>query len=173
MSFVSALGSWYTWAGLVAIPVVILLSDIWKWLCMPPGPTPLPFIGNKLPSSKPWIQFQEWSKIYGPIFTVWVGRRPTLVLSDPKIAVDLMEKRSNKYSSRPRFVVMGEMYQGGSVLVQPYGKEWSVRRKLLHRALTPAALRTYKVFSFPSPSFSPSSDATAGPPGGRIYSTSF
>jgi cytochrome P450 len=144
MSFLSALGSWYTWASLAAIPLVILLSDIWKWLRMPPGPTPLPFIGNKLPKSKPWIQFQEWSKIYGPIFTIWVGRRPTLVISDPKIAVELMEKRSNKYSSRPRFVVMGEIYANGSVLVQPYGKEWSVRRKLLHRALTPAALRTYK-----------------------------
>ena len=55
-----------------------------------------------------------------------------------------MEKRSSKYSSRPRFVVMGEIYGTGSILVQPYGKEWSLRRKLLHRALTPAALRTYK-----------------------------
>jgi cytochrome P450 len=72
-----------------------------------------------------------------------VGRRPTVVISDPNIAVDLMEKRSNKYSSRPRFVVMGEMYAQSSVLVQPYGKDWSLRRKLLHRALTPTALRTY------------------------------
>ncbi|KAE8448174.1 hypothetical protein EG329_009778 [Mollisiaceae sp. DMI_Dod_QoI] len=55
-----------------------------------------------------------------------------------------MEKRSNKYSSRPRFVVMGEILGTGSVLVQPYGKDWSLRRKLLHRAMTPAALRTYK-----------------------------
>ena len=136
--------SWYAVAGIAVIPLLILLSDVWKWLRMPPGPPPLPFIGNKLPTSKPWIQFQEWSKKYGPIFTIWVGRRPTLVISDPNIAVELMEKRSNKYSSRPRFVVMGEMYNSNSVLVQPYGKEWSLRRKLLHRALTPAALRTYK-----------------------------
>lgn len=144
MAFIPFLTWWYAFAGIVAVPLVILCSDIWKWLRMPPGPTPLPFIGNKLPTSKPWIQFQEWSKTYGPMFTVWVGRKPTLVLSDPNIAVDLMEKRSNKYSSRPRFVVMGEIYGNGSVLVQPYGKEWSLRRKLLHRALTPAALRTYK-----------------------------
>ncbi|RFU29884.1 hypothetical protein B7463_g6479, partial [Scytalidium lignicola] len=113
---------------------------------MPPGPIPLPFVGNKfqMPVSKPWVKFQEWSKIYGPIFTVWSGRRPTLVISDPNVAVDLMEKRSQKYSSRPRLVVMGEIYGTPSVLVQPYGKEWSLRRKLLHRALTPAALRTYK-----------------------------
>ena len=135
---------WYACAALVAIPFAILLSDIWRWARMPPGPTPIPFIGNKLPTSKPWIQFQEWSKKYGPIFTIWVGRRPTLVISDPNVAVDLMEKRSSKYSSRPRFVVMGEITGTGSVLVQPYGKEWSLRRKLLHHALTPAALRTYR-----------------------------
>ncbi|MCJ1376168.1 hypothetical protein MMC20_007408 [Loxospora ochrophaea] len=40
---------------------------------------------------------------------------------------------------------MGEIYWDmANVLVQPYGKEWSIRRKLLHRALTPAALQLYK-----------------------------
>lgn len=133
MSFAAVFFSWYMWAGIIALPVLVLLSDIATWLRMPPGPTPLPFVGNKLPKNKPWIQFQEWSKKYGPIFTICrclakllvfffrdkaskspglrveqlliryrlgVGRRPTLVISDPEIAVDLMEKRSNKYSSR-------------------------------------------------------------------------
>lgn len=94
---------------LIGIPFLILLSDIWTWSRMPKGPTPIPFIGNNLPKSKPWIKFQEWSKVYGPIFTIWIGRTPTLIISDPMIAVDLMEKRSNKYSSRPRFVAMGEL----------------------------------------------------------------
>jgi cytochrome P450 len=138
----------YIWVSLIfTIPLAALLRDVWLWLRMPPGPTPLPFIGNKLqlPKSKPWIQFQEWSKTYGPIFTIWIGRKPTIVISDPFIAVDLMEKRSTKYSSRPRMVAMGEiLWDGASILVQPYGKEWSVRRKLLHQALTPKALRLYK-----------------------------
>lgn len=74
-----------------------------------------------------------------------IGRKPTLIISDPQIAVDLMEKRSQKYSSRPRMVVMGEVYNGNaSILTQPYGKSWSVRRKLLHQALNPKALRLYK-----------------------------
>lgn len=138
----------YLWLSLVlAIPFATLLHDIWVWFRMPPGPTPLPFLGNKLqlPKSKPWIQFQEWSRIYGPIFTIWIGRKPTVVISDPNIAVELMEKRSTKYSSRPRMVAMGEiLWDHASILVQPYGKEWSVRRKLLHQALTPKALRLYK-----------------------------
>lgn len=132
---------------LLAVPLATLARDVYVWMRMPPGPTPLPFIGNRfdLPKSKPWIQFQEWSKVYGPIFTIWIGRKPTVVISDPNIAVELMEKRSTKYSSRPRMVAMGEiLWDEASILVQPYGKEWSVRRKLLHQALTPKALRLYK-----------------------------
>jgi len=132
---------------LVAVFAVTLLRDVWVRYRMPPGPTPLPFIGNKLqlPRSRPWIQFQQWSKQYGPIFTIWIGRKPTVIISDPVVAAELMEKRSTKYSSRPRMVAMGEiLWDGASVLVQPYGKEWSIRRKLLHQALTPKALRLYK-----------------------------
>jgi cytochrome P450 len=98
-----------------------------------------------IPKSAPWIQFEKWSKMYGPIFTLWIGRRPTVIISDPNVAVDLLEKRSSKYSSRPRFVVMGELYwDNASILVQAYGKEWQIRRKLLHRALNPSALRLYR-----------------------------
>jgi cytochrome P450 len=138
----------YLWLlSTLAIPLVALVYDVRVWLQMPPGPTPIPFFGNKfqLPKTKPWIQFEKWSKTYGPIFTIWIGRKPTIVISDPYIAVELMEKRSTKYSSRPRMVAMGEiLWDSASILVQPYGKEWSVRRKLLHQALTPKALRMYK-----------------------------
>ncbi|KAF2019858.1 cytochrome P450 [Aaosphaeria arxii CBS 175.79] len=150
MAITSAFASWppYAWLSLIlVIPVVTLLHDIWVWMRMPPGPTPLPFVGNKfqLPQKSPWIQFQDWSKKYGPIFTIWIGRKPTIVLSDPVIAQELLEKRSTKYSSRPRMVAMGEiLWDGASILVQPYGKQWSTRRKLLHQAMTPKALKMYK-----------------------------
>lgn len=148
MAIESILLSPYAWLSLlVIIPAAALLHDAWIWYRMPPGPTPLPFIGNKhqLPKSQPWIQFQKWSKQYGPIFTIWIGRKPTVIISDPGVAAELMEKRSTIYSSRPRMVAMGEiLWDGASILVQPYGKEWSTRRKLLHQAMTPKALRLYK-----------------------------
>ena len=127
--------------------VSILVYDLSRVLLMPPGPIPIPFFGNAsiLPKSSAWITFQQWSQKYGPMFTIWQGRRPTIVISDPQITYDLLEKRSNIFSSRPRTVAMGELlWEMGSVLVQPYGKEWSIRRKLLHAALTPKALRLYK-----------------------------
>ncbi|EXJ79518.1 hypothetical protein A1O3_07797 [Capronia epimyces CBS 606.96] len=148
MSPDSFTSTWYSILLVLAlIPTAIFFVDILRWMRMPPGPRPLPFIGNKLsiPRKHPWIQFQEWSKIYGPIFTIWIGRRPTCIISDADVAAELMEKRSSKYSSRPRFVTMGELYWDmATMLVQPYGKAWSIRRKLLHTALTPTALSLYQ-----------------------------
>ncbi|KAL5359284.1 cytochrome P450 [Aspergillus floccosus] len=136
-----------TGCGILLIIIGTLVHDVILWKRLPPGPPPFPLIGNKLhvPSKHPWIKFREWSKIYGPIYTIWFGRRPTVVISDPAVASELLEKRSTKYSTRPRFVTMGEIYWDmASILVQPYGKEWQVRRKLLHSALTPRALDNYK-----------------------------
>ncbi|KIW20687.1 hypothetical protein PV08_01264 [Exophiala spinifera] len=139
---------WSGFTGIVLLTVLgVLIHDVILWKRLPPGPRPLPFIGNKLdiPKQYPWIQFQEWSYKYGPIFTLWFGRRPTIIISDPNVAADLMEKRSSKYSSRPRFVVMGELLFGNSgILVAPYGKAWQLRRKALHAALTPRALLNYR-----------------------------
>lgn len=141
----------WAWAGITGVALLavlgVVIHDVILWKRMPPGPQPLPFIGNKfdIPSKYPWIQFQEWSKKYGPIYTLWLGRRPTVIISDPNITAELLEKRSHKYSSRPRFVVMGEIYsQNSGILVAKYGKDWSVRRKALHSVLTQRALQHYK-----------------------------
>jgi hypothetical protein len=45
--------------------------------------------------------------MYGSLVTVWTGSRPTVLIGDPKVACDLLDRRSAIYSSRPRFVVMG------------------------------------------------------------------
>jgi hypothetical protein len=31
----------------------------------PPGPKPRWFIGNAIPGDRQWLQFDEWSKVYG------------------------------------------------------------------------------------------------------------
>jgi len=87
--------------SVLCILTFITVQDFMLWRKMPPGPQPLPIIGNKslLHNRRPWIQLEELSRRYGGIFTIWIGRRPTVVISDPQIAIDLMEKRSNIYSA--------------------------------------------------------------------------
>lgn len=67
--------------GLMAIAATIIAVDYAHMLYlrskMPPGPVPLPIVGNtfSLPDNKPWIYFEELSKKYNtPLITFWIGR---------------------------------------------------------------------------------------------------
>jgi len=103
---------------------------------MPPGPLPLPIVGNvlQLLKEKPWYRFEEWSKTYNnPVITVWIGRNPIVVLDDVWTAGDLMDKKANIYSSRPVFQVPGQL-MGGAEWDQPfipYNDRWRRHWKLM------------------------------------------
>ena len=107
---------------------------------LPPGPLPLPIVGNHLhlPKSKPWKKIEEWSKYYNdPLITVWIGRVPNIFVNDCWTAADLMEKRANIYSSRPKHIVLGEMLNNSDYnqTLLPYGDKWRVHRKLTVRSM--------------------------------------
>ncbi|KAI5118126.1 hypothetical protein M0805_008034 [Coniferiporia weirii] len=102
---------------------------------MPPGPFGLPFIGNKhqMPAVKPWRAFEKLNKQYGPVVSLFFGNTPIIVLGTARAAWDLLEKRSEIYSSRPRFVVAGEILSDNQRgLMLPYGESWRKWRKVLH-----------------------------------------
>ena len=67
-------------AALAAVAVVVgvdYLRMLHLRSKMPPGPFPLPIVGNtlSLPANKPWIYFEELSKEYKtPLITYWIGR---------------------------------------------------------------------------------------------------
>ncbi|GAA6010246.1 hypothetical protein JCM10207_005685 [Rhodosporidiobolus poonsookiae] len=108
---------------------------------LPPGPR-ASLLGwgyhrHIIPRVKPWLGLYEMSKDYpAGMFTVYTGPKPTIVVSSAKVAADLLDKRSNKYSSRPRMVVMGELTtDGNALLFIPYNQKWRNQRKIYHGAL--------------------------------------
>jgi cytochrome P450 len=81
-------------------------------LPLPPGPPPLPVIGNihQAPKSHAWLQFTEWGKQYGPVIHLNMLGQHVIVLSTSQAAHDLLAKRGATFSDRPKMFVSGFSY---------------------------------------------------------------
>ncbi|KAA1474399.1 cytochrome P450 [Dentipellis sp. KUC8613] len=114
---------------------------------MPPGPRGIPLVGNRhqMPVVKPWRQFAAWNKQYGPVVSLFLGRTPVIVLGTAQAAWDLLEKRSEIYSSRPRFVVAGEILSDNQRgLMLPVGEGWRKFRRVYHTGFHSRKANTYR-----------------------------
>ncbi|KAI9926564.1 hypothetical protein AWENTII_006854 [Aspergillus wentii] len=127
---------------------LLLLCVIYAWhrqkQRLPPGPTPLPLIGNilQLPNKAPWEAMKELGAKYGPIMTVKFGFRTVIILNTRDAARDLLEKRANVYSSRPRMISFSEyLFRNTIPVAMPYTPEWLALHRLQLRILNPRAAR--------------------------------
>lgn len=124
----------------------------------PPGPPTIPILGNihqvcrtslaiantQIPARDTHLQFQKWAKEYGPIYTLMIGTKTLIVLSSDQAVKDLMDKKSNIYSSRPDLYVVSDLISGGyRMLFMKYAQQWRMIRKMIHSLLNVQAARTY------------------------------
>lgn len=115
-------------------------------LPLPPGPKPLPLIGNlhQLPKKDQWQRHQEWHEKYGPIITVRMGMSTMIMISDYAIANELLERRAAIYSSRPKMLFLNK-YLTNSLqpIMQPFGPGWKRLHRLHMMLLNPTTTRAY------------------------------
>ncbi|KAK4465763.1 cytochrome P450 [Cladorrhinum samala] len=102
---------------------------------LPPGPPCLPVLGNlhQIPTKRTHIQFREWAKQYGDIFSLKFGPATTIVINSPRLIKELIDKKSNLYSRRPASHVADLMAQGDHLLFMQYSDSWRMSRKLVHQ----------------------------------------
>ncbi|OCT47140.1 O-methylsterigmatocystin oxidoreductase [Cladophialophora carrionii] len=117
---------------------------------LPPGPKPRILIGNipDLPpaGAKEWLHWFKLKEQYGPISSLSVLGQNIIIISDYKIAVDLMEKRSAFTSSRP-VLEFGSKLCGWErgLAMMPYSPKVRAYRKALHAVLgTPSAIDPFR-----------------------------
>lgn len=112
----------------------------------PPGPRPLPIIGNLLdiPKEFSWLSYIEHSKKYGDILSFHIFGQVIVVLNSFRATKDLLEKRGDIYSDRPVIPICEMMKWDWVVPVAGYTEFWRQTRKLLDRGLRPAATSVYR-----------------------------
>jgi hypothetical protein len=78
-------------------------------LSRPPGPKPLPIIGNLLdiPQKKSWLTYRQWHERYGDIVYVEAVGQKVVILGSASAVNDLLEQRSAVYSNRPHTTMLG------------------------------------------------------------------
>ncbi|RDW64567.1 cytochrome P450 [Aspergillus mulundensis] len=127
-------------AGLISLYLLyVMLTRAPPRAPLPPGPKPLPIIGNlrdmPAPDSPDWLHWLKHKDLYGPISTVAVPGQRLIILNDAKAAHELLEKRSLIYSDRPGSPFASLCGMGDTVLMQGYGKRLRTYRQYIHHEI--------------------------------------
>ncbi|KAJ6553462.1 cytochrome P450 [Mycena vulgaris] len=114
---------------------------------LPPGP-PRSFFGDNrgdVPPSHFWEVFRSWNVYYGPVVSFYLGRTPVIVLGTVQAAHDLLEKRGEIYSGRPRNIVGHEILSGGMRgMGMSYGPRYRRWKSLIQAGLNRKAVLNYR-----------------------------
>lgn len=79
---------------------------------------------------------RKWHQEHGDFFYTKIGATDYFWLSSPKVVKDLMDKKSNIYSSRPPLPLAQDVASAGRrQLFMPYGPQWRSLRKHSHALL--------------------------------------
>ena len=90
---------------------------------IPPGPLLRYAVLRRYPERA----LRAWAEAYGPLFSVWMGNQLFVVISDARIAKDLLVSNGAIFSSRKLYFMKNQtILRGRAITATPYSDTWWV-----------------------------------------------
>ncbi|XP_069092217.1 cytochrome P450 2K1-like isoform X1 [Pleurodeles waltl] len=107
-----------------------------KYSNFPPGPRPLPLIGNLhiFNLRRPYLTLFELYREYGPIFSVQMGRKKCVVLAGYKTVKDALVNHADEFGEREKIHIFQKTDEGLGIILS-HGENWKVMRRFTITAL--------------------------------------
>ncbi|XP_075043028.1 cytochrome P450 2G1-like [Mixophyes fleayi] len=121
----------------IAVIILVLLCLVCKaWLkkgtkaLLPPGPPPLPLIGNilQMRPQKFLLSLQKCQEKYGPVYTVYFGSKPAVMLCGYDIVKETLIDQKDVFSGRGK-MPLAEYVLKGYGITASNGERWKQMRR--------------------------------------------
>uniref|UniRef100_A0A8C5RAA0 Cytochrome P450 n=1 Tax=Leptobrachium leishanense TaxID=445787 RepID=A0A8C5RAA0_9ANUR len=137
MSLMEVLGSGTLIVGLISfIFIKILRNFMCRRRNLPPGPTPLPLIGNLLQIKRGHMgdSLIEFAKLYGSVYTLYFGPNPVICLSGYETVKEALVDRGEVFAGRGRIPTIEKITQTYGINLSN-GERWKQIRNFTFRKL--------------------------------------
>ncbi|KAM9444594.1 cytochrome P450 2B4-like [Clarias gariepinus] len=95
----------------------------------PPGPTPLPFLGNLHQFTKDPMNVIQSMVQYGDLCSLYIGREPIIVLNNLKVVKEALVENGTVFSGRPYLPSLNWMAEGYGIVAVTYNHAWKQQRR--------------------------------------------
>ncbi|XP_073497688.1 cytochrome P450 2A4-like isoform X2 [Phyllobates terribilis] len=121
------------------VSCIILFSSLktfWSRGKLPPGPTPLPLLGNALKvGSDIANSLMKLSEKYGDVFTVYLGSRPVVVVTGYKLVREIYLDKGDEFLNRGDMPAFNYFYKDSGFVFNFNMKRWRDIRRFSLSAL--------------------------------------
>ncbi|KAM4641647.1 cytochrome P450 2F2-like [Discoglossus pictus] len=115
---------------IIFVMIRFFVRQTWIRRNLPPGPLPLPILGNFLQILKQGIvpYLVKMGELYGSVCTVHMGSRPTVILSGYQVIKEALVDHGDAFVGRGPLPVFERLYKNHSVTLAK-GETWRVLRQ--------------------------------------------
>ena len=125
-------------ALLCFLMAVYVTRTLWENRNLPPGPFPLPVLGNLLSVGlkQPYRDLANMTKKYGKLFRIHMGSRKVIVINSYDLAREALVAKAEDFAGRPPHF-FGSIFGRNStgLAFQTFSQRWRTQHKIMLTAL--------------------------------------